>query len=121
MQEEFPVRQVACGQQFVQHLQSGHEGLALLHEERFLLGGAYALLLAEGALAPRIALPLGAGIVVACCGLSRTLHAAEVNLEKGASAGKHLGGPCPELPPWPALCVQIQVTLKEVLHGIGHA
>ena len=31
---------------FVQCLQSGHEGLALLHEGRFQLGGACALLLA---------------------------------------------------------------------------
>ena len=92
VQEGLPVHQVACGQQFVQRLQSGHEGLALLREGRFLLGGAYALLLAEGAPAPWIALPHGAGIVVVCCGLSRTLHAAGVYLERGASAGKRLGG-----------------------------
>ena len=85
VQEGLPVHQVACGQQFVQRLQSGHEGLALLHEGRFLLGGAYALLLAEGAPAPWIALPHGAGIVVVCCGLSRTLHAAGVYLERGAA------------------------------------
>ena len=83
VQEGLPVHQVACGQQFVQRLQSGHEGLALLREGRFLLGGAYALLLAEGAPAPWIALPHGAGIVVVCCGLSRTLHAVGVHLQEG--------------------------------------
>ena len=117
--EGLPVHQVACGQQFARCPESGHEGLALLHEGQFQLGGAYALLLAVGAPAPLIALPHEAGIVVVCCELSKSLHAVGVILERGAFARRHQGDPCPVWPPWPALC--FQAALAGVPRGIGHA